>query len=155
VEFPDDPQLEALLRGAAPEDVPAGFAERVVAASRARQRASRVARIWLASAAAVLVLSPAIALLLTARPVPREASRGAAVSVAERPEAESFAVQFPAAERSGQQVMMGQINGKLFLTARPSREDSDELADLPRLPMSMAGSVSPDEPGPSMAVRFD
>jgi len=51
-------------------------------------------------------------------------------------------------------VMIARINGKCAIFARPNDQMADEPEELPPVPVSMAGSVSPDGPGPSIAIRI-
>jgi hypothetical protein len=160
---PADPKLDALLREAAPDGVPPGFADAVLAAARARRRKRCCTRIVLAAAAAVLLL-PLIRFALVERRPPTEGQQARRIveepaaqpheSEPEGGEAESFAIALPPAEGARQRVMMARLNGKILVVARPNDAMADELEELLRLPVTMAGSVSAGGQGPSMAIQF-
>jgi len=160
---PDDPRLDALLREAAPAGAPPGFADRVVVATRSRRRVRRTVRIAIAAAAAVALL-PVIRLAFvdrSTRPAAEEARRIADAGPKEPGEAEpddggseSFAVRLPAAADSAQRVMMGRINGTYVIVARPRDEMADEPDERSSSPVAMAGSVSAEGPGASIAIHF-
>jgi len=161
----DDPELDALLRRAAPDGAPPGLAERVVVAVKARRRRRRVRLVALGVAAAV---AACVALCIAlARPpgdgpatpdtvhvtVPDlSGTREAAPATAVAPE--SFAVQLQATGASGQRVMMARIDGRCVLVVRPDDEMADALDELFRLPTAMAGCLSAEPRGAAMAAQL-
>jgi hypothetical protein len=155
----EERRLNALLEQAAPGDAPPGFAERVVAAARARRSTrSRLRVLFVASAVAA-----AAALALGAWAVLGRGGKvqpGPQIAVSwekEEPPAAaspSFAVQLPVTGQVSYRVMMARIDGRCVLVARPNDVLADELEELLREPTAMVGSVSSGAPGPSMAARI-
>ena len=149
---PADEKLDALLRHAAPDGVPPGFADRVVAAARSHRRRRRLRRAVL-GIAALLALGLALRAYLAPEPSQRPAPRThAARPAAAADQPESFAVQFVSTGENPQRVMMAKINGTYVISARPNDEMADELEELLRLPAAMAGSMSSAPGGAAMAV---
>lgn len=156
---PDDNKLDALLRRAAPDGAPPGFADAVLDAASARRRARRLRAVALGVAAAVALALGLGAVLSRSRPArPAQVTR---VRTAETrrpepaPEAEepgSFAVQLVSTGETTHRVMMARINGTYVISARPNDEMADELEELLRLPAAMVGSLSSAAGGASMAV---
>jgi len=161
---PEDP-LDTLLKRSAPGRVPAGFADRVVAAARARRRWRRLRRAVLGVAAVV-----AIGLALrgymglapeelgathgprhVARLVPRPEPR---VEQDEAEEAGSFAVQLESTGESRQRVMMARINGTYLLVAKPNDAMADELDEMLRIPTAVVGALSSGSSSGAMAAQL-
>ena len=157
----EDNKLDSLLRQAAPEGARPGFAESVVAATRARRRGRRMRSVVVGLAAAVaLAVGLGVALSRSQTQVPEHVERVRTVEAAPTealPESEvedSFAVQFVSTGERPQRVMMARINGTCVISARPNDEMADELEELLRLPAAMAGSVSAVDGGAALAVAL-
>ena len=148
MDTPDDPKLDALLRAAAPEGVPEGLADRVLATARARQRRGRLVRLAVA-AAAILALGAGVRLWLDSQastlqglvaqtafvaPQTREA-------VAEQPPSASFAALLPSTGDATHSVMVARFDGRLVICARPKPAEDDEFGPTSRV---MVGCVSAD-----------
>jgi hypothetical protein len=148
VDASDDPKLDALLRAAAPDGVPEGLANRVLATARTRQRRGHLVRLAVA-AAAVLALGAGVRLWLDSQAVPLRGLVAKAEFVApppkreavEQPPSASFAALLPSTGDATHSVMMARFNGKLVICARPKAGVADEFGAIPR---SMVGWVSVD-----------
>ena len=160
---PDDGRLDALVRSAAPNGAIPGFAERVVAAARARRRGRRAWRLALGAAAVVVSAVGFGIYIRSPEPDPRAAEvtrpaelKGVSAPPVEGPadEETSFAIVLPPTARPRPRVMMARINGTTVLFARPPGRRADAPTGKIRSPRLMAGSVSPDPAGPSFAIRF-
>ena len=160
-----DDSLDALLKRAAPERLPAGFGDRVVAAARARRRRRLFCR-FLAGAAAVVAIGLALRGYLDRAPEERGASHSArhVARLVPRPapreeqeeaeEPESFAVQLESTGESPQRVMMARINGTYLLVARPNDEMADELDEMLRIPTAVVGALSSGPGSGAMAAQL-
>ena len=144
---PDAPKLDALIRSAAPEDVPEGLADHVLATARAGQRRRRFVRLVVAAAAA-LAVGAGLRLWLDRQAGTLRGLVAKAEFVAppkhkavERPPSASFAALLPSTGDATHSVMMGRFNGRLVIRARPKAAEDDELGPTPR---SMVGWVSVD-----------
>ena len=143
----DDPRLDVLLSDAAPQGVPEGFADRVLAMGRARQRRGRLVRLAVAAAAA-LALGIAVRLWLDRQAQPLRGlvakTEVAAPAAAEAPDPSptgSFAAAVPPRGDSTHSVMMARFNGTLIVRARPKATEGDEPGPAPRV---MVGWISLD-----------
>ena len=157
----DDPKLDALLKRAAPDGAPHGFADRVVAAAGGRRRQRRL-RLAFLGAAAVVAACLGLYAARGRRPggddvvrvtVPDLAGSREAV-VVEASATESFAAQLAPTCASGQRVMMARINDTYMIRARPNDDMADELEELLRVPTAKAGVVSAACGRASMAASF-
>ncbi|HUT35522.1 MAG TPA: hypothetical protein VNE39_18685 [Planctomycetota bacterium] len=143
----DHRELDELLRRAAPRGVPDGFAGRVLASARARQRRGRLVR-WAVAAAAVLAVGVAVRLWLDSQVGTLRGLVARAEFVAppkreavERTPSASFAAVLPSTGDATHSVMIARFNGKLVVCARPKATEADEFWPTPR---SMVGWVSVD-----------
>ena len=157
----DDPKLDALLKRAAPDGAPPGFADGVIAAAGGRRRQRRL-RLALLGAAAVVAACLCLYAARGSRPdddgvvrvkVPDLAGSRDAI-VVEAAATESFAVQLAPICGRGQRVMMARINDTYMIRARPNDDMADELEELLRVPTAKAGVVSAACGRASMAASF-
>lgn len=157
----DDPRVDELLRRAAP-GAPSGFADTVLAAARARRRRRRRWAVAGAVAAAVAVAVGLGALYGWRRGqeppsrirVPRLAGRREP-DLTPATETESFAAQLDPPEDGGRQVMMARIDGQCAVIVRPSVPDTRDPGEAGPRPGAMAGAVSEQEGGGSVAARLE
>lgn len=136
----DDDKLDALLRRAAPGEMPADFAEGIVAEVHRRRRGWRFRRVGFASALAAAAVLVAMGLWW----------RAGTTADREAPPLPSFAVSLPSTGIAEKQVMMGRVDGRIVLVVRPAAHWAEE-ANHPR---AAAWMIKDGEPAPGGSIAF-